>query len=134
MNAIGRKVWAIPGGRIPLRSTGREPEFTSHDKIGLLNASDREAHVEMTIYYADRDPVGPYRVTVPARRMRPVRFNDLIDPQPIPLETDYACIIESDLPIVVQFSRLDTGREGNALLGMIAFPGDGSGAAEPALQ
>jgi hypothetical protein len=61
----------------------------------------RDAHVEITIFCADREPVGPYRVTVPARRTRHVRFNDLSDPEPIPCDTDYASVIESDVPIIV---------------------------------
>ena len=42
-----------------------EPEMTSHETVCLLNAGERPAHVEITIFYADREPGGPYRVTVP---------------------------------------------------------------------
>jgi hypothetical protein len=107
---IGHKVWAIPGGHIPPRSTGQEPEFTSRDVLCLLNAGKREARLEMTVFYADGDPIGPYKLTVPARRVRHVRLNDLIDPQPLPLGIDYAVIIESSVPIVVQFTRLDSSQ------------------------
>jgi hypothetical protein len=50
------------------------------------------------------------------------RFNDLKDPEPIPLATDYASVIESDVPIVVQHTRLDSRQPENALLSTIAFP------------
>jgi len=73
------------------------------------------------IFYSDRDPVGPYRIVVPARRTRHVRFNDLKDPEPIPRDTDYASVIESDVPIVVQHTRLDSRQAENALLSTIAF-------------
>src|ERR1041384_6217983 len=96
---IGRRHWAIAEGYIPGRSHGPEPEMTSHETVCLLNAGERPAHVEITIYYADRDPTGPYRVTVPPRRPRHVRFNDLTDPAPVPRDTDYASVIESDEPI-----------------------------------
>jgi hypothetical protein len=121
---MGRTVWAIPGGHIPLRSHGREPEFTSHDKLAFLNVGDREAQVKITIFYADRDPHGPYPVKIQARRVRHVRFNDLIDPEAIPLDTDFAGLIESDIPIVVQFSRLDSGQAENAGCTTMAFPAD----------
>jgi hypothetical protein len=75
----------------------------------------------MTIFYADRDPVGPYCITVPARRTKHVRFNDLSDPEPIPRHTDYASLFESDVPIVVQHTRLDSRQAANALLTTIAF-------------
>ena len=34
------------------------------------------------MFHTDREPVGPYRVTVPARRTLHQRFNDLTDPEP----------------------------------------------------
>ena len=125
MKPLGRTTWAIPGGHIPLHSNGHEPEFTSHDKLCLLNTTGEEAHVEITIFYTDHEPVGPYRLTVPALRIKHVRFNDLIDPEALPLDTDYASVIESNIPIVVQFSRLDSSRAENALFSTMAFPADG---------
>lgn len=118
---IGKKRWAIAEGYIPAWSQGPEPQMLSHETVCLLNASAQEAHVEITIYLTDREPVGPYRITVPARRTRHVRFNDLNDPEPIPLDTDYASVIESDVPIVVQHTRLDSRQAENALLTTIAF-------------
>src|SRR5919199_1643745 len=97
--SIGHTRWAIAEGYIPEWSHGPEPEFTSHETACILNATDRDAHVEITIYYSDRDPVGPYRITVPARRTKHVRFNNLHDPEPIPRDTDFASVIESNVPI-----------------------------------
>jgi hypothetical protein len=90
----------------------------------LLNASDEEAHVVITVYFSDRDPVGPYRITVPARRTKHLRFNDLEAPEPIPRGTDYSSVIESDVPIVVQHTRLDSRQADTALLSTIAFSSD----------
>ena len=118
---IGRRRWAIAEGYIPASSTGPEPQMTSHETACILNAGARDAHVEITVFFADRDPVGPYRVTVPARRTLHLRFNDLRDPEPIPLDTDYASVFESDEPIVVQHTRLDSRQSENALLSTIAF-------------
>jgi hypothetical protein len=103
---IGRKIWAIAEGSIPGWSNGPEPEFTSHEAFCILNPSDQAASVEVTIYYADREPVGPYRLTAPARRTKHVRFNNLNDPEPIPRGTSYASVSRSDVPIVVQHTRL----------------------------
>jgi hypothetical protein len=122
-NSIGSKRWAIAEGYIPPTSHGPEPVMTSHETACLLNTSGEDAHVQITIYFADRDPVGPYSVLVPARRTNHVRFNDLKDPAPIPRGTDYATVIESDIPIVVQHTRLDSRQNANALLSTIAYPG-----------
>jgi hypothetical protein len=120
--SIGHRVWAIPEGYIPSRSTGPEPEFTSHETACILNAGDQDANIEITIYFNDKEPAGPYRLTVPARRTLHLRFNSLEDPEPIPLDTDYASIIRSDVPVVVQHTRLDSRQAENALLSTIAFP------------
>ena len=121
---IGRKRWAIAEGYIPGRSHGPEPQMTSHESVCLLNASDQDAHVAITVFFTDREPAGPYRVTVPARRTQHVRFNNLSDPEPIPKDTDYASVIESDVPIVVQHTRLDSRQAENALISTIAYAGD----------
>ena len=121
---IGRRRWAIAEGYIPGWSHGPEPEMTSHETACILNATDADAHVRITIFFTDREPAGPYRVTVPARRTTHVRFNDLVDPEPIPKATPYASVIEADVPIVVQHTRLDSRQAENALITTIAFAGD----------
>jgi hypothetical protein len=121
MEPIGAKRWAIAEGYIPPYSHGPAPQLTSHETVCILNATDNDAQVKITIYFSDREPCGPYRVMVPARRTRHVRFNDLRDPEPIPSDTDFASVIESDVAIVVQHTRLDSRQAENALLTTIAY-------------
>lgn len=121
---IGKRRWAIAEGYIPAWSTGPEPEFASHETFCVLNVGSEDAHLEVTVFFTDREPIGPYRVTVPARRTKHVRFNDLTDPEPIPHGTDYASLIESDVPVVVQHTRLDSRQAENALLTTVAFAMD----------
>lgn len=121
METIGRTRWAIAEGYIPASSHGPAPQMTSHETVCLLNASSQDAHVRLTIFYADREPVGPYWINLPARRTRHIRFNDLVDSEPVPHDTDFASVIESDVPIVVQHTRLDSRQAENALLSTIAF-------------
>lgn len=115
---------AIAEGYIPSWSNGLEPEFLSHETASILHVSDAGAHVTITVYFSDREPAGPYRLTVPARRTVHQRFNEFEDPEPIPLSTDYASLIESDVPMVVQHTRLDSRQAENALLSTTAFAGD----------
>lgn len=124
MPTMGARHWAIAEGYIPAWSRGPEPQLTSHETACLLNAGDQDAHVQITLYFTDREPIGPYRMTVPARRTRHVRFNDLNDPAPVPKDTDYASVIESDIPIVVQHTRLDSRQAELGLISTVAFPAD----------
>jgi hypothetical protein len=118
---IGKRVWAIAEGYIPGRSHGPSPELLSHETACILNASDQPALVKITLFFSDREPVGPYMVSVPARRTKHVRFNDLNDPEPVPRDTDYASVFEASEPIVVQHTRLDSRQSEDALMTTIAF-------------
>jgi hypothetical protein len=120
---IGRKTWAIAEGYIPGWSHGPAPEFTSHEAFCILNATDQDARVKLTIYHADREPSGPYLFTVGARRTHHFRFNNLTDPEPVPRGTSYASVFESDVPVVIQHTRLDSRQADNAIMTTIAFPG-----------
>lgn len=122
MEALGHTRWAIPEGWIPRESTGDGPELLSHETASILNTGDRDANVRITLFFSDREPAGPYTVTVPARRTLHQRFNDLQDPEPVPLGTDYASVFESDVPVVIQHTRLDSRQAENALLTTMAHP------------
>ena len=117
---IGKTRWAIPEGYIPEGSTGPEPEMSSHETLCILNATDEEASVEITVFFSDRDPAGPYEETVPAERTVHLRFNEFEEPE-IPKGEPFASVVESDVPIVCQHTRLDSRQAENALLSTIAY-------------
>src|SRR5579872_1230952 len=117
---LGCRVWSIAEGYIPGQSVSSSHDLVSHETACILNASDQPAAVEITLYFEDRDPVGPYRLTVGPRRTQPLRFNDLADPESVPRDTSYSSIIRADVPIVVQHTRLDSRNPNIALLSTIA--------------
>lgn len=121
MNPLGHKRWAIPEGWIPSQSSFADPALISHETACILNAGDSAAQVRITIYFEDREPVGPYVVTVPPRHTLHLRFNDLKDPAPIPRDTAYSSVFDSDVPVVVQHTRLDSRRAEVSLLSTVAY-------------
>lgn len=121
LSPIGHCRWAIAEGYIPGESTGPKPELLSHETCCILNTGGLSARIDLWIFFSDREPIGPYRFEVPGRRTLHMRFNDLEDPEPIPRDTDYACLIESSVPIVVQHTRLDSRQAENALISTLAF-------------
>jgi hypothetical protein len=124
LKALGKKKWIIPGGHIPLKSTGREPDMVSQDKIAILNTGLNAVKVRLTVFYSDDDPVNNYILEVKGQRLKKIRINDLIDPFPVTLETDYSLVIEAGEPVVVQFLRMDTGYRNIAIMGTIGFGTD----------
>ena len=121
MTTLGQTRWAIAEGYIPGQSSFSDPALVSHETACILNAGKTPAHVRITVYFADRDPAGPYLVTVQPQRTLHLRFNDLERPEPIPRDTPYSSLLESDVPIVVQHTRLDSRRAEVSLLSTIAY-------------
>jgi hypothetical protein len=123
MKAIGKTRWAIPEGYIPSGSCSTDRALTSHETACILNAGDEDANIKLTVFFTDREPV-IYQISVAARRTLHLRFNDLKVPEPIPLDTDYSSVFESDVPITVQHTRLDSRRAEISLLSTIAYSQD----------
>jgi hypothetical protein len=121
MESIGRKRWAIAEGYIPSESAYSHRTLISHETACILDPGGQEAHVTITIFFTDREPIGPYRVTVAARRTLHLRFNDLKQPAIVPRDIDYSSVFGSDVPIIVQHTRMDSRRAEIALLSTTAF-------------
>ena len=119
--SFGKMKWAVAEGYIPPDDEQKQETQISHETICILNPSESEAHVDIMIYYSDREPAGPYQITIEGERTSHIRFNELKDPAPIPKGTDFSSIITSDVPIIVQHTRLDSRWNSNALLSTIAY-------------
>lgn len=118
--AIGEKQWIIPDGYIPEVSSG---ELVSHESVCVLNCSSEDAAVRFTIFFEDRDPIEDMLFIVPARRTKHIRTSSLEkDGLKIPTAVPYAIQVQSNIPIVVQYSRLDSTQAENALMSVIAYP------------
>ena len=111
----------LPKGISLLRVRFRNRTLVSHETACILNAGDRQAHVDITLFFADREPVGPYRVTISPRRTLHLRFNDLKEPAAVPRDTDFSSVFEADVPIIVQHTRLDSRHAEVSLLSTTAY-------------
>lgn len=120
----GKKTWCFPGGFIPVESSGKEPEMLSKDEISILNTTNKEALVEITIFYSDQEPVTGYKIKIAAERVRQFRVNDLIDPHAIPLGVPYAAIFESNVPVMIQWSKQITSDGKLGIMGSMAYAVD----------
>jgi hypothetical protein len=120
MQSIGRRRWSIAEGYIPSQSSFSDRALISHETACILNAGDQAAHISITVFFADREPV-TYRVTVPPRRTLHLRFNDLKDPEIVPHDTDFSSVFESDVPVIVQHTRLDSRHAEVALMSTTAY-------------
>ena len=117
----GKKRWAIAEGYIPNDDQNKDETHISHETICILNAGSQPADIELTLFFKDRDPIGPYKSTVNPFRTSHIRFNDLKDPQPVPRGTDFSSVLVSSVPVIAQHTRLDSRWGNNALLSTIAY-------------
>ncbi len=118
---IGTTRWTIPGGFVPTESTGPEPAMVSHDKLCMLNTGNEMATLEITLHYQNARKAGPYPLTLAPERVRHARINDLINPYAPPLGQAYGVVVESSVPIVVQFTRQDTRQAEAATATSLAY-------------
>jgi hypothetical protein len=117
---FGEYIWMIPDGFLPAMSSGI---LESHEAICLLNCNPEKATIHVTIYFEDRDPIRDIEFHVPGDRTKHIR-TDLMDKDGavIPRGIPYAMKVESDIPVIVQHSRMDSTQAENTLMTTIAYP------------
>lgn len=119
-DAGGRRRWYVPDAYLPADSShGVE----SHESACLLNTSSRDAVVRLTFFFEEREPAGPVEIALAARRTRHVRLTDpgALSGLELPRGVPFAYAVESDVPIVVQHSRLDTSAGAYTLATTVAY-------------
>ena len=65
MADIGSRRWAIAEGYIPGDSSFEDTALTSHEAACILNPGDQDANIAITLFFTDREPVGPIASSSP---------------------------------------------------------------------
>lgn len=121
MKAYGKKEWLIPDCYWPEITT--EGHYVSHEAVCVLNTSDVDARIEMTLFFEDREPVTGFVANCGARRTHHIRLDKLTDAEGrhIPMGVPYAILAVGNVEFVAQYSRLDTTQPNEALMTTIAY-------------
>ena len=103
---LGKKEWIIPDCELPPPGEG---VLKGHESVIVVNDSDTDAVIAVDIFYTDSYTGGKITWQVAAKRVRCFRMNELSDMSgvKIPLETQYAMRLTSNVSVVVQYGRLD---------------------------
>lgn len=119
----GKKTWLIPD--CFLNSVSKN-ESVSHEAICVINTTDTDAEIKLTLFFEDADPIKLFSSSCKAGRTHHIRMDRLTgeNGEKIPRDTPYAALVESNVNIVVQYSRLDTSEVEMALMTTIAYPVD----------
>jgi hypothetical protein len=119
--AVGHRVWIIPDGYLPEKSSG---DLISHESVCVLNTGDRDALIKIMVYFEDMEPMDGFYATCAARRTNHIRMEKIRDKDgnSIPRGIPYALKVESSEPVVVQCSRLDSTQPEMALMTTMGYP------------
>ncbi len=118
----GKKQWYIVDGYRPSPTPDPNAKYEGHESIMILNTNDVDAHVSISIYFEDRDPVENIPYIVPAKRIRCFKSDDkeVLGGLEIGVGVQYSMEIKSDVGVVVQYGRLDVQQPNMAYMALMA--------------
>jgi len=118
---MGSRVWLVPDGYLPSCEPG---DLVSHESICVLNTGSKTAHCKLDVFFEDRDPMLGIAFQVEAQRTLHLRLDrpEMLGGVSLPKEVPYATRVTSDVPVVVQSSRLDVTQPNLALFTTMGYP------------
>ena len=116
----GKLEWFIPDAYFPGVDNGT---YVSHEAVCVLNTGDEDAHIELTLYFENKEPKSGFYAVCPARRTNHIRMDKIVcsDGSKVERDVPYAMFVRSDVPVYVQYSRCDTTQSELAFMAVPAF-------------
>ena len=117
----GKNTWLVADCYWPEITT--PGHYVSHEAICVLNTTDVDAELKITLYFEDREPMCGFTAACAARRTHHVRMDKLVaaDGSTVPIDVPYAILLKSSVPVVAQYSRLDSAQAEMTLMTTIAY-------------
>jgi len=119
----GKQKWYIVDGyRPPLKPDGASC-YEGHESFMVLNCNESEAHVFIDVYFEDIDPVEGISLTIPPKRVKTFRSDDIdiLNGLKLAVGQQYSMRFRSDLDIVVQYGRCDVAQSNLAYMALMGY-------------
>ncbi len=118
----GKKQWYIVDGYRPSPTPDPKAEYIGHESVMILNTNDCDAHLLISVYFEDKDPVENIPYVVPAKRIRCFKTDDseALGGLSIGVGVQYSMEIKSDVGVIVQYGRLDVQQSNMAYMALMA--------------
>ena len=118
----GKKQWYIVDGYRPSPTPDPAAVYEGHESIMILNPNAEDAHVLISVFFEDRDPVENIPYLVPAKRIRCFKSHekDVLGGLEIGVGVQYSMQIKSDVGVIVQYGRLDAQQSNMAYMALMA--------------
>ena len=122
MRHIGKQEWLIPDMYYPEITASKH--YVSHESICVLNTGDTDAEISITLYFENLEPVALRPAKCAARRTHHIRMDKQadMDGNPVPKGLPYAAHVRASVPVVVQYSRVDTTDGPSSFMTTMAYP------------
>jgi hypothetical protein len=118
---IGARVWVIPDNNLSEKDS-LHTQSLKYDSICVLNPNKEDANVEVTFFYKDREPSSPFKFKICAQRVDNIKLNTLENQEELIKDTYSSSIIKSDVPVIVQYTRKNSGEPDDVLISTMAYP------------
>ena len=121
---MGKKTWLVADCYWPEVAPEQQTQaYQSHEAICVLNTGEQDAHVAITLYFEDRAPFCGFTAACPAQRTHHVRMDKIraASGETVPPATPYAVMVKSDVPVLVQYSRLDATQPNLTLMTTLGY-------------
>lgn len=118
----GKKEWYIIDGYRPAPCPDPKAEYIGHESVMILNTNNEDAHVLISLYFEDRDPIEDIPYLVPAKRIRSFKTDDseVLGGFTLGIGVQYSMTIKSDVGVHVQYGRLDVQQPNMAYMALVA--------------
>ena len=118
----GKKQWYIVDGYRPSPTPDPKAEYVGHESVMILNTNDCDAHISISVYFEDKEPVENIPYLVPAKRIRCFKTDDseVLGGLSIGVGVQYSMEIKSDVGVIVQYGRLDVQQSNMAYMALMA--------------
>ncbi len=116
----GKKEWFIADG---FMSSTVSENYVSHEAICVLNLSGECAEIDISVYFENNEPLKGFKATCENQRTNHIRLDKIKNAtgEMIPHDVPYAVMVESNVPIIVQHSRMDVSQPNMTLMTTIAY-------------
>ena len=118
--SYGKKQWVFPDGDRP--PAHREVDGAD-ETLMILNTTNSTAHIQLTVYYTDQEPINAAVLEVPGQRIKCISTAKLwregkLD---VGIHEQYAFTLQSDAPIVAQYLKCSDDDQPMHVYGMMGY-------------
>ena len=108
---IGKKLWVFADGDLPPHPENLgEPK--AHEALMVVNNSSKEAIIKVTLLFEDKEPKDDLQLRVAPKRVHCFRLDQKVWDQDYTIPNgQYALMLESNVPVVAVFGRLDRRKD-----------------------